>query len=201
MAQRGRGCLEVKKSLNPFMQTGSSEIGFRATQIEWNRPAVNVEEMVLPPAQGEDNGNFMFLYTRESDTIGSQLAKPQHSLAYEPKSKGDLLREKRDRLRALKATCVKKDLEPQDLEDAKTANVVACINSWNPCIKEEDPRYTTANNEIGIKKPTMATFVRERCFRSQAFSNGFLNSKAENSSLNTGLTKSTVHPKLDPQFI
>ena len=149
MAQRGRGCLEVKKSLNPFMQTGSSDIGFRATQIEWNRPAVNVEEMVLPPAQGEDNGNFMFLYTRESDTIGSQLAKPQHSLAYEPKSKGDLLREKRDRLRALKETSVKKDLEPQDLEDARAANVVACISSWKPCIKEEDPRYTTANNEIG----------------------------------------------------
>ena len=200
MTQRGRGCLEVKKSLNPFMQTGSAEIGFRAREIDWKRPPINVEEMKLPPPQSENNGNFMFLYTRESDTVGARLPKPTHSLAYEPKSKGDLLREKRDRLRAL-ADTVKREVDPEADKAAFEANIDACINSWNPCTKVEDQRYTTSGNELGLKRPTHATFVRERAFKSQGFSNGFMNVKPENSSLNTSLTKSTVHPKLDPQFI
>jgi len=200
MSQRGRGCLEVKGSVNPFMQTGSSEIGFRAKKIEWAAPAINPEEMDLPAPQSEDNGNFMFLYTRESDTVGARVPKPTHSLAYEPKTKGEMLREKRDRLRALAAT-VKREVDPEAIELAKSRNIDACISSYKPCTKWEDPRYTTSNNEIGIKKPTIATYVTERAYRSQGFSNGFQNVKPENSSLNTSLTKSTVHPKLDPQFI
>lgn len=34
----------------------------------------------------------------------------------------------------------------------------------------------------------------------QDFSRGFNNIKPQNTSLNTGITKSTIHPKLDPQF-
>lgn len=156
--------------------------------------------MNLPPPQNEDSGNFMFLYTRESDTVGGRLPVPKHSLAYEPKSKGDLLREKRDRLRALSDT-VKREVDHEAIAKATQENIDACISSWNPCTKDEDPRYTTSGNEIGIKRPTIATFVAERAFRSGGFSKGFVNVKPESSALNTSLTKSTVHPKLDPQFI
>ena len=41
------------------------------------------------------------------------------------------------------------------------------------------------------------------CYRAgipQDFSRGFNNIKPQNTSLNTGITKSTIHPKLDPQF-
>lgn len=44
MTQRGRGALEVKKSLNPFMQTATAEYGMRVRDsVDWNRPAINPE--------------------------------------------------------------------------------------------------------------------------------------------------------------
>ena len=55
-------------------------------------------------------------------------------------------------------------------------------------------------NEYGKKAPTIATFVAERVCRPQAFSQSFGNVKPKNTSLNTSMTKSTVHPSLDPQF-
>jgi hypothetical protein len=52
----------------------------------------------------------------------------------------------------------------------------------------------------GLKAPTAATFTVNRLGKAQDFSNSFNNVKPQNTSLNTGLSKSTVHPRLDPQF-
>lgn len=49
--------------------------------------------------------------------------------------------------------------------------------------------------------PTAATFVAERAQRPQGFSKSFNGVKPQNSGLNTGITRSTVHPALDPQFV
>jgi len=60
--------------------------------------------------------------------------------------------------------------------------------------------HLRVQNEYGKKAPTLATFVAERNCRPQGFSQSFGSVKFKNSSLNTGITRSTVHPTLDPQF-
>lgn len=37
------------------------------------------------------------------------------------------------------------------------------LKSYKHAPKVEDARYTTTNNEIGKRAPTVATFVSERC--------------------------------------
>jgi len=74
------------------------------------------------------------------------------------------------------------------------------LDSWKQGTKAEDPRYTTTNNTFGFKAPTIATFVADRRGRPQGFSNSFQGIKPQNSGLNVGITRSTVHPSLDPQF-
>ena len=67
--------------------------------------------------------------------------------------------------------------------------------------KRENPLYTTANNEIGMKRPTAATFTVDRKARAQAFSRSFPTQMSRGTGLNTSVTRSVVHPALDPQFI
>ena len=173
MAQRGRGTLEVRPSVNPFMQTMSTDYGAKASKIDWRTQGFDPTDVKTAPKVYESDGNFAFLYSRESDTIGSRLEKPKHSLAFEPKTKGEMLREKRDRLRELAASV--KVEEPvyttEELVERKNADIERTLKSWKQPTKVEDPRYTTSNNELGIKRPTIATYVAERHFKTQAFSN------------------------------
>lgn len=45
----------------------------------------------------------------------------------------------------------------------------ALLATYNHTPKEENALYTTTNNEIGIKRPTGATFTFERRARQQGF--------------------------------
>lgn len=47
----------------------------------------------------------------------------------------------------------------------------------------------------------MATITIERHPRMQNFSSTFQGIKPRNTSLNTSITRSNIHPDLDPQFI
>ena len=68
-------------------------------------------------------------------------------------------------------------------------------------VKQENPVYATAANAIGSKKPDQATYNVDRLAVSQAFSNSFNGVKYRDLGLNTSLSKSVVHTKLDPQFL
>lgn len=54
--------------------------------------------------------------------------------------------------------------------------------------------------EYGRKKPSVATAVIERHAIPQGFSKAFQNSKPQNTSLTTAITRSNVHSSLDPLF-
>jgi hypothetical protein len=156
-----------------------------------------------PPARvaiNTNDGNFAFLYTRESDRIGSEVAKPTNSIQHEEKSKAMLLREKRDKLRETQSR-MPPPLTEHEVTSMKAAETTRALNSFKHEPTSQDPRYTTETNAFGFKPPTRATFVSERAFRTQAFSNSFNNVKPMQTGLNTSLTKSAVHPKLDPQFV
>ena len=68
------------------------------------------------------------------------------------------------------------------------------------CLSENYTHSLFSFSKIGKKAPTIATFVSERSIRPQGFSKSFQNVNPKNSSLNTSMTKSNVHPNLDPQF-
>jgi hypothetical protein len=159
-----------------------------------------------------EKGNFNFLYTRESDTIGSKVKKPTEDsngriVRVQPKSKAEFLR---DCYRSTEALAAKEKMvmtKGKTLVMDETGQMVSpkpnaedILKSYKHRSKEEDARYTTAGNEIGKRTPTVATFVSERHGIPQDFSRSFNNIKPQNTSLNTGITKSTIHPKLDLQF-
>ena len=79
--------------------------------------------------------------------------------------------------------------------------VVETLAAYRHAPIAQHSMYTTTNNELGIKKPTNATFSNERAARSQNFSNSFNGVKHRNQGLNCAMTKSGAHKNLDPQWI
>lgn len=230
MSQRGRGTLSVAKSTNPFFQSTQGDIGYNVTKDmtpeslgSWKSPLTE-EDFALTKGNGRsgataedlqksayEKGNFSFLYTRESDTIGSKVKQPSVDdgkiVRCQPKSKAEFLRECYKSTEALAAREQSIVNKGKQMEYDSTGALVtpkpsvdAILRSYKHQSKEEDARYTTAANEIGKRVPTVATFVAERHGIPQDFSRSFNNIKPQNTSLNTGITKSTIHPKLDIQF-
>ena len=89
MTHRGRGCLEVNPSQNPFFQTTSSSIGAKVVNPNIDREHNNADcrQANEEPDSGmtetgkvkapEEEFDFSFLYARSSDVIGSkQKLKP-----------------------------------------------------------------------------------------------------------------------------
>ena len=193
MTHRGRGCLEVNPSENPFFQTTSSEIGAKIPSVDGDQGGNDLPETMTETEKVkkvEDDFDFSFLYSRASDVIGSkQELKPNKMSA---SMEHHTVRPRR--------------VSPEEFVSTQNKGQVKCdindvISSYKHEPKVEDPRYTTSANDYGIKKPTQATYVSERLSRPQGFSSGFNGVKPKNSSLNTTLSKSNVHKQLDPQFV
>jgi hypothetical protein len=196
MSLRGRGLLEVKPSTNPFFQTTTSDIGTNPNEeIKWQ-----VQGKVPPFQSGKHNvdGNFAFLYSRESDRIGSKVQKP---VMKETRllTKTEFLKKKREEQEAANMDRLEEDESSDPASPGKrTAEDILAVYQHVP--KYEDPRYTTSTSEYGKKPPSVATLVTERLARPQAFSRSFQNIKPQNTSLTTSITRSNVHSSLDPQF-
>jgi hypothetical protein len=192
---RGRGLLEVKASNNPFMVKTSSDFGIvPEDHVAW-KASLNPDFAASLKAKRPEN--FSFLYTRESDSIGAKVdnpldSKPRVLTKTEFLKKWRAERTKDINLDELRSAEEEKEKEKPDVD--------RILNSWKQGTHEEDPRFQTTNNAYGFKAPTAATFVSERAGRPQGFSNSFQGIKPQNSGLNCGLTKSNVHPSLDPQF-
>ena len=193
MTMRGRGSLEVKPSNNPFFVRTSGDFGVQPEEkVEW-KAALNPDFAASFKMKRPEN--FSFLYTRESDSIGGKVANPLDS---KPRvlTKTEFLK----KWRAERTKDLNPDELKQDTEEKVKPDVDRILASWKQGTKEEDPRFQTTSNAYGFKAPTAATFVAERAGRPQGFSNSFQGIKPQNSGLNVGITKSNVHPSLDPQF-
>jgi hypothetical protein len=207
---RGRGTLEVRSSNNPYFQPVSADIGknLQNSNVEWK---VNGTSPQFASTKHTVDGNFAFLYTRESDRIGQKVPKPQLS---ETKmlSRTEFLKQRRERALASSGDVSRNDQDndspiesvpptPASAEGATfRVDPEAYLRVYQHVPKEEDPRYFTSSNEIGRKPPTIATIVNERYTTQQNFSKSFNNAKPKNTSLTTALTRSNVHKALDPQF-
>lgn len=76
MALRGRGCLELRHSDNPFFQPVSADIGRTTKDAVSTTWKVSGSPPRFSSQKHEVDGNFAFLYTRESDRIGAKVTKP-----------------------------------------------------------------------------------------------------------------------------
>ena len=143
MSVRGRGLLEIKPSPNPFFQSTTGEIGAKPDElIQWK-----VDGKVPPFQHGKHNvdGNFAFLYSRESDRIGGKLPKPA---VMEAKllTKTEFLKKKREEF-AASSTYNEEDEMADKMSPAKrTAEEILTVYKHIP--KFEDPRYTTSTVSV-----------------------------------------------------
>ena len=185
-----RGTLEVKKSSSPYFLTTSSTIGSDPlSQSLWEqKKSEKISSCKEKSSSSSTTTNFAFLYTRESDRIGNSsltmVTDDSHKVepsTYSPPQENN-------------------DNNNKVVADAHKVTE-EFIAAYNHEPKPEHPRYTTSSNEVGRKRPTMATAVVERFGTAQEFSRSFGNVKPINSRMNTTMTRSTVHSSLDSQFI
>jgi len=74
------------------------------------------------------------------------------------------------------------------------------IHQYSHNSKQEHVLYATTANDIGSKKPTLATLPAARFDISQKFSSSFHTTMFHDHGLNMALTRSKVHKLLDPSF-
>ena len=202
MAYRGRGTLEVREGNNPFFQTTSRNIGLDLTR---DRP-FDAPRFARPqPRDANDGFDFSFMYERASTKIGVGVgasdSKISDTLArHDPpgaiaKAKGAGLYPTAPDASASDEAIARAGMGG---EKPSTEEV---LDAYRHAPKDENPMYTTTNNALGFKKPTVATFSNERSARSQTFSNSFNGTKYRNQGLNTAVTLSGVHNNLNPQWI
>jgi hypothetical protein len=203
MTQRGRGLLEINPSRSPFFQTTSSDIGSSISDranMEWDRPVLarNGSNIVVNPTSNQSQttkppkDEFSFLYARSSDVIGGKLEKKTNAMAACMDTHPS---------RQLRPQSEAPPVQPRGEREHVKKDVSAILAVYKHAPRPENPLYTTSSNEYGKKAPSVATYVAEREGRPQDFSKSFNGIKPKNSSLNTSISKSTVHPKLDPQFM
>lgn len=167
------------------------------------------------------DGNFSFLYTRESDVIGSKIVK---LVSEKPKllTKTEFLKKKREDF--LRESGNAEFFSSSQNEPLLKTNAAEIIKAYRHNPRSEDPRYTTSSvnkklftpkqfpsnihfsflihkGDYGRKAPSIATLVTDRFAIPQEFSASFNGQKPQNSSMNTALSRSNVHSSLDPQFV
>ena len=140
MSFRGRGTLEVKKSSNPFFQTTNSNIGVNPHErTDWTG---DVDPAMLK-SEAAAKETFSFLYTRESDVIGSQVPKPTR----EEKSlltKTEFLKKRRAELRTQMLSDSASFEETSSAAPMRvTAEDMLKVYKHEP--KSEDPRFMTTS--------------------------------------------------------
>jgi len=199
MTYRGRGALEIKPSTNPFFVRTSGDFGIEPTEkVSWSG---DVNPNFAKSAKVQHSENFSFLYTRESDNYGGKV--DTSAIVAKPRvlTKTEFLKKwKNEQMQRPQVEDIHLPTGEGYKEKRTQDEVDHMLTSWKQGTKQEDPRYTTTNNTFGFKAPTIATFVADRRGRPQGFSKSFQGVKPQSSGLNVGITKSTVHPSLDPQF-
>lgn len=184
------------KMTNPFMSTSNQSYGVDVKDLKSCNFFQQLEEnQDLDAVSGGSSENsdpsLSFLYTRESDRIGAEVEAAHSSLsrAFE---KGCEKR-KWKCANVVGKSSVKEDDDNKNRRD-ENANIHV-LYKHEP--KSQNPLFTTTANEIGLKKPSKATYTTTRYARSQNFSKSFNRIMFQDQGLNTSLSRSNVHERLD----
>ena len=137
MSQRGRGCLEIRPSDSAFYRTTTSEIGDTVVrEREYDDVA---EHEIAKEGTSSATQSFAFLYTRESDKIGSKVRMGgdtnQMSLTSKRGPGRNRFASTRDEI-------------PEHGKPI-TVSPALILANYKQGTKIEDPRFTTTSNEYG----------------------------------------------------
>lgn len=176
---------------NPFMITSNQDYGIHMDDLK------NSELVKYLEHAGKDNNfkddekkpNLSFLYTRESDQIGAEVEIKTSSLA-KAFDKGK--RREKSRFEGPMG---------QSQGEINSTYVAEALYNYKHEPKSENPLYRTTSNDIGTKKPSIETFTDTKYSRSQNFSKSFNRIIFQDQGLNTSLTRSNVHERLDSHFV
>ncbi|CAM9861258.1 unnamed protein product, partial [Discosporangium mesarthrocarpum] len=180
MAQRGRGCLEIKQSSNPFFTTTNSLIGTTAQDVrEFDAPPVYRRASKIDPvAAGVD---WSFMYSKESSRIGSGVPYSDSKLAaimdYKDSpgecackkglGKDPIMYEHEEDVGIPLRDATGFNTQKRPPEDKEAREKI--LDKFKHVAKAENPLYSTTNNDIGFKRPTGVTFTFGRRARQQGF--------------------------------
>lgn len=148
-------------------------------------------------SQRSTTHNLSFLFSRESDEYGRDIPSSDSFLAKALSEKRSLSTQaKRKRFSSTLHESTSKvnpsRLSKEDMEQ--------WIHQYSHNSKPEHILYSTTSNQIGSKKPTMATLPTTRYDISQKFSSSFHTIMFSDHGLNMALSRSKVHKSLDPSF-
>mmetsp|Transcript_24295 Transcript_24295/g.43524 ORF Transcript_24295/g.43524 Transcript_24295/m.43524 type:complete len:199 (+) Transcript_24295:29-625(+) len=196
---------------NPFMVTSNECYGMSLREASKRAPYLSPVDNDkgcggLPGATAEEKSStsspsqdLSFLYSRESDRIGQGTSFSDSSLSrvFRLKESDSMSKRRKN------SVFVKKQIGPTTLT-SKTVpkeEVKDILSQYKHNPKNQNPLYGTSANEIGLKKPSSATYPTERHGMSQKFSQSFNRTMFRDEGLNSSMTKSNIHDLLTPQFV
>ena len=199
MSLRGRGCLEIRESRDPFFMTNTSTIGLDPGRRARTYDAPAVPRAALRETDRDRGYDFSFLYEPASADIGKGIPMSGSKLAgvmLERESKGAAAFHRGRGLRPIQPAdpMTLAALDPDGLSSMRQVekqepDADRLIASYNHAPKPEHPLYPTTANTVGIKRPSRATYVLDRRSRQQRFSNSFNGIRYRDQGLNTSMAK------------
>ena len=192
---------------NPFMVTSNECYGMSLREASKRAPYLSpVDNDKEVPATAEEKSStsspsqdLSFLYSRESDRFGEGTSFSDSSLSrvFRLKESDSMSKRRKN------SVFVKKQIGPST-STSKTVpkeEVKDILSQYKHNPKNQNPLYATSANEIGLKKPSSATYPTERHGMSQKFSQSFNRTMFRDEGLNSSMTKSNIHDLLTPQFV
>jgi len=150
----------------------------------------------------EQGYDFSFLYKPASAEIGKGIGMSDSKLSESMRReepKGDIAFQRGRGLNPISPgdEMTLATVDPDGLASMKQVgkeevNVNSLLNSYRHAPKPEHALYPTTSNDIGLKKPSKATYVLERHSRQQRFSNSFNGILYRDQGLNTSMHKSKI---------
>ena len=197
-------CNTSTTDLNPFMITSNQNYGMSLEKVKELvvgdiRRSNTAAEEGGPCGSSSSSYDLSFLYKRESDNIGSAVKGSSDStlakvLSHRESASVAAKRRRRDgSIFVPSRERCQKEMTEDDIREV--------LDNYVHRPKEENPLFSTTANDIGLRKPAIATHNGERQqARSQQFSSSFGRVMFRDQGLNTSMTRSKIHVQLDPHF-
>ena len=158
--------LNELKKLQAMLEMEEDPERGKKQEGELGNEKIDDSEKNCTPGNKPERHDLSFLYTRESDRIGEGVQLSNYPLAKQ-------FRQKNQRRKPL--ACEDNITHMDGSIKQSKDQVRALLTQYNHSPKKETPLFTTTGNDIGLKKPNIATFNSERYLyaRSQTFSRSF----------------------------
>jgi len=208
---RRRSITEIRASSNPFMVT-SNHAAYALDMGELKRKISKKNQIDAEARKAgmgtdfskesrEKKHDLSFIYRRESDKVGAGIESSDSSLAKVMSVKESLSDAAKRKRTAVFANYVEGEIAVPCDHNKTPEQIKAILQEYNHVPKMEHPLYITTSNQIGLKRPSLATYTAEKHPRSQKFSSSFNRKMFGDQGLNTSMTRSKFHESLDPQML